>query len=366
MAITDVRMKIDAVIGYLEYKTGKFQPQKLLVQNVKNKLIWRDPNKTFLRDFDQNHIYAIAQIDNNYTLPASLADSESQSKMFVSVNFVINPDFKKDGFISGFSSEETQGDSDDDETQEETQLDETQLDETQAHDSQIDKTTGRYTGATDDEFPEMLDLQKDRENNGGIDNGGMDDNGGILVDDGGMECRTETGSLINVMDGLQMWHHNNYDYLNLTEWPRNGFQFTVKGNGLVYNFPTDGKKMFKVNDRDQITIKMGEARKGVLDPIVDGKRSREKWCFEDEYDYYLAPLEDHMQKKVYTPLFMNENFELLKSLMYPRNPRPDEDVFDSTVMQRLKKHYGFLEIFKKSREVGSKYEATGKLHHLSY
>ena len=35
-------------------------------------------------------------------------------------------------------------------------------------------------------------------------------------------------------------------------------------------------------------------------------------------------------------------------------------------MNKCKKHYGFLEIFKKLQGQETKYEPTGKLHYLSY
>ena len=346
--VKEMNEKVDAMTGFFDFKTGKFKSRQKLIVNTeedgKEFIQWEDIPASEQFCVNNDHIYTIARITNDYGIQESLGTT----RIYVKVDLFMNTHFKKDGFKAFNPEEETQL------TNESTQLtnESTQL-------SQMDFQT--QSDASIGFLPGLEDLRGE----GAPDEDGQEDNEG-----GGVEIGTETGEgteEFQVKDGLQSYDKNDYNYLNLTNWPREGFKFSFKNHGLVYSVPDSSKLMTRVKRRDQITMKLGEVMKGPLDPPVDG-RSRGKWCFEDNYDYFLAPLDDQMRNKVYTNAFMTENFECLKNAMFPQNPKPDfnEDQFDVSVMNKCKKHYGFLEVFKKLHGEGTKYEPTGKLHYLSY
>lgn len=337
LVIKDVGEMADTMIGYFDLKSGKFKSQKKLIVKPDGDSEWEDIHRQNQFCVNNEHIYTIARIRNDYEIPAS--SSASQIEMYVKVDLIMNTEFKKEGF----------------------QAPNSKVDDTQPgpHDFTPSFTPTEIT----EPYPMESIIGKDLL--GG--NNCSPEDATSLVDNGGMEIETDAMEF-QFMDGLQTYQKNDYQYLNLTNWPRTGFKFSLKpGGGYVFSVPDGEKIMTKVKSRDLITMKLREVMKGPSDPTVDG-RSRGKWCFEDRYDYFLAPLEDQMQKKVYTKAFMNENFECLKNVIVPKNPKPgfNMDQYDSSVMNKVKKHYGFLEIFKKLQGQETKYEPTGKLHYLSY
>ena len=333
LVIKEVGEIADTMIGYFDLKSRKFKSQKKLIVKPDGDSEWEDIHRQNQFCVNNEHIYTIARIKNDYEIP--LSSNTSQIEMYVKVDLIMNTHFKKEGFQASNSEED---------------------------DTQPDFTPSFTPTQITEPYP-MNDIE------GGNDCSPEED-ATSLVDDGtgGMQIETDA---MEYLDGLQAYEKNDYHFLNLTNWPQTGFKFSLKPGGtnrggFVFSVPDGGKIMTKVKSRDHITIKLREVMKGPLDPAVDGRRG--KWCFEDGYDYFLAPLEDQMQKKVYTKAFMNENLECLKNVIVPKNPKPgfNMDLFDSSVMNKCIKHYGFLEIFKKLQGQETKYEPTGKLHYLSY
>ena len=322
----ELNEKLDLMIGYFDQRKFNFKPQKNLEPGKDGTPVWK-PAKRGL-EIDQKEIYAIMRVRHDYVAETK----ETQEKMIAKIDFFMNPDFQKDGYTIPVSD-----------------LQRTYV------------STENQSVATGSETPNFTSTPHSSQ----ADTRQSEMNTSFESTKSEMSCIEVENT--QILDGLQYFETNDYNYLNVEEWPRKGFDFFAKEEGgLGYICSTEGGTMTKVKSRSQIYIKLANTRENQESGIEKGRRV--KWCFDDEYDYFVAPLDDQMKKKVYTQAFFKENFELLKYILEQKrspNEEFDEEQFDMQVMHKLQKHYGFLEIFKRAKN-GTNYEESGKLQHVSY
>ena len=96
--VKEMNEKVDAMTGFFDFKTGKFKSRQKLIVNTeedgKEFIQWEDIPASEQFCVNNDHIYTIARITNDYGIQESLGTT----RIYVKVDLFMNTHFKKDGF----------------------------------------------------------------------------------------------------------------------------------------------------------------------------------------------------------------------------------------------------------------------------
>ena len=160
-------------------------------------------------------------------------------------------------------------------------------------------------------------------------------------------------------DLLHFYQDIDFNYLNEEKWPENMFSFYRDDSGKIsYSGNTTNHYFTKVT-RSQIIERKSQADTAEF-------RLKRGLQMDEEYQYFICPLDPEVQAKVYEETFMEENVSYLGQFLEKGGLNDNE--FNTRLKIKVTKYYGFMEVFKMKKngsQNGDQYEQTGKLNRLA-
>ena len=310
----------EIAIGYWKKGSNQFVRQKTLAEDG----TWDSKIKTTV---DHDHIYQVIAIHTSYQ-QCSSADG---TQIDISFKGFESPEFK----WSNQTSIQDPNEEDDD--------------------ISADKPPSLETiGAEKNDYIFNLKLQEDTEN----DENNFQKSQTLFSQmdtqnsqQCGVEPSLKTDEEEFKTDILHFCLEIDFNYLNEEKWPANMFLFHSDASGKVsYSGNTKDRCLTKIS-RDEIMERLQHD----TEFPVQRKRGLQ---MEEDYEYFICPLAPELSAKVYEETFMQENESFLGQILEQGDM--DDTDFKKLVKSKVRKHFGFLEVFK-MRKNGTQYERTGKL-----